>query len=96
MSLTRSCFICVFIGEFVERVKNVAVLKGERAERVIHKDTLKLEGAFSGKTSKQEEFKKFSRGERAEIVKREDHLKMEGECMGRSGLLSVSFGVKTG
>lgn len=62
----------------MDRAKETVVMRGERAEKVIHKDTLRMEGTFEDSTTSRQNFKQF-RGDRAEVVRHEDHLKMEGE-----------------
>lgn len=72
-----------FIGDFIDRVKETVVLRGERAEKVIHKDTLRMEGTFEDVTTSQQNFKQV-RGERNEVVRHRDNLVTEGEFTGKT------------
>jgi len=67
---------------FTETKKTV-ITRGERAEKVIHADNLRMEGKMTAVSSNQEDFKQ-TRGERAEIVKHETSLSSEGRFEGKS------------
>lgn len=76
--------------------QNFKQVRGERNEVIRHRDNLVTEGEFMGKTTSQDELRKFTRGDRAEIVRHEDHLKMEGELSFKPSNKDHFQGGKTG
>lgn len=70
-------FYNIFEGEFTKRERQQHLV-GERAERVVHEDNLKMSGDFY--TPEKETFKP---SERPEPKKPQDNLKMSGEFVKR-------------
>ena len=70
-------------GEFYKRTEEVAHTRGERADRVIHEDTLRMEGKFTDATTSREDYQNYV-GERADVVRHKDHLVTEGRFTGTS------------
>jgi hypothetical protein len=66
--------------------KKTVITRGERAERVVHSDNLRLEGQINSVTTSQDDFRQTNqtRGERAEIVKHESSLVTEGRFEGKT------------
>jgi len=74
-------YISFFIisGDFYDKPRQSAWIKGDRAERVVHADNIRLEGTFDESTTSRKDFQSVSRGERYDVRKHEDHLRMDGE-----------------
>jgi hypothetical protein len=74
----NSYLIPSLTGKFSERPKDTVVLKGERAEKVYHKDSTFFDGKFDETTTSKQDYRQFT-GERAEIHRTKDNLKTEGK-----------------
>jgi hypothetical protein len=70
-------------GEFYKRTTEEAYVRGERAETVVHADTLRMEGKFHDATTSGQDYKGYS-SQRGEIVRHEDNLTTEGRFTGMS------------
>lgn len=73
-------FIILFVGDFYDKPRQSGPIKGERADKIVHADNIRLEGNFSESTTSRQDFQtSVSRGERYDVKKYEDQLRMDGE-----------------
>ncbi len=67
-------------GDFYDKPRQSGPIKGERADKIVHADNIRLEGNFSESTTSRQDFQtSVSRGERYDVKKYEDQLQMGGE-----------------
>jgi len=66
-----------FPGEFYKQPVKSIVLRGDRSEKIYHRDNIHFEGQFSESTTSRDDFREV-RGERVDIQKHNDNLHMEG------------------
>jgi hypothetical protein len=78
-----ACVVLCPAGDFYRRKAEVAHTRGERADRVVHEDTLRMDGRFNDSTTSRQDFQTYT-GERAEVVRHEDNLVTEGRFTGVS------------